>query len=866
VTGPARTALLGHEALAAWSRELRERHGRLECVLVHGAVAPDRALARVLAVLAAGGDAVLTGAGSNPAELTVLLTGARRFGLVSCTPTEMSGVLPLLDGCRPHIDTVVFGGEPLAGSLVRELRAKAGPVRVLNEYGGADTVPVVSCHEVAPHGPDDAPFVPVGRPVPGVGRYVLDAAGRLCPPGVAGELCVSVPGVDGPPQRTGDLAHYRPDGNVVIVGRVRERTSVRGYRVEPALLEAALLDLPDVARAVVRAEADAGLVAHVVPRGAGVTVAAVHDALRRRVPEYMLPARLVLADGLPTVANGKAARRPVAEDRTAVEEDSTPVEDLGPTGSGVTMTPLEARLAAIWAEILGVPEVRSDDDYFDLDGDSITSLRIVSRAADEGIEITPRQLFTNPVLRDLATVARTTGTSQAPPPAAVGTDPDPDPGTVPLAPVQQWFFDLMPAEPDHWNQAVLLRTTGPADRATLIRALRAVAGHHPAFRHRFHPPAEGSAWRQSHDPEAEAVRVLEDDTFRTPEETAAELHGLIDLEKGPLLAAAVRPADERGALHVVLVAHHLVVDFVSWQIIVDDLSRACRQLGEEQPVRLPPTVPYARWTKALRGHADSAAVREQLDLWAPPEAIAPSVSGPPRPGREGDARVATVDVSPEITARLLGRVGSDPGYRAQDLVLAAVVYAVAWWTGRRRVVVDVERHGRDDLFPGVDPGRTVGWFTVMHPVRVELLTAVRPLAVHHAVKEALGGLPPDGHGYGLLRHVTTDPAARERMAALAPATVNFNYLGRLGDLLGASGRQVREGRLFTMESLGSVADRGPGNVRPYELEISALLADDRLRLRVVHDDGAARPPVGELLSRATAALEALVALPADPVR
>nr|APD71651.1 non-ribosomal peptide synthetase 4 [Streptomyces sp.] len=857
VTGPARTAVLGHGTLAAWSRRLRECHGSLDRVLVHGAVAPDRAVARLLAVLAAGGSAVLTTAGSTSAELAELLAGGRHFSLVSLTPTELSGVLPRLGGRPLRADAVALGGEPLAGSLVRELRAAAGPVRVLNEYGGADTLPLVSSYEVPPNGPDDGPLVPVGRPVPGVDRYVLDATGRLCPPGVVGELCVSEAGAAGPPRRTGDLARYRPDGDVVVVGRTGDRTTVRGYRVEPTLVEAALLGLPDVAGALVVADADAGLVAHVVPRGERLTAAAVHESLRRRVPEYMLPARCVLVDRLPAAANGKTVRRTAEAARAAVVDD-------GPEDADQYMTPLEERLAAIWSEILGVPEVQPDDDYFDLDGDSITSLRIVSRAADEGITITPRQLFTYPVLRELAAVAQTADTPPTPQPGPA--DAVPDSGAIPLAPVQQWFFDLMPAEPDHWNQTVLLRTTGPADRAVLVRALRAVADHHPVFRHRFHPPAEGSAWRQSYDPEGESIHVVEDGSSRTPEEVAAELHTVIGLEKGPLFAAAVRPASDTGAAHVLLVAHHLVVDFVSWQIVVDDLTRAYRQLTEGRPVHLPPTVPYARWTGLLRAHAHSAAVRAELDHWAPPETVTPSATRPVPPGLERDARVATAELPPEVTARLLGHARSAPGTRAQDIVLAAVTCAVARWTGRRRVVVDVERHGRDDLFPGVDPGRTVGWFTVMHPMRVELLSAVRPVEVYRAVGETLRRLPADGRGYGLLRHTSTDPAVRERMAGLPPATVNFNYLGRLGDLLGGSDRPVRDGQLFTTDALGEGSDRGPGNVRPYELEISAMHVADRLRLRVVHSASAGRPPVEELLAGVTGALRTLVAHLADPAR
>ncbi|WP_406181075.1 condensation domain-containing protein [Streptomyces sp. NBC_01006] len=900
VTGPPRESVLDHRTLAAWAQWLREQYGSLDGVLVHGSLAPDRMLARLLAVLAAGGRVVLTAAGGSARELAELLTAERDFALVALTPTECAALLPALAGRRPRTAALAISGETLPGGLLREVTAATGGTRVVHEYGGADTFPVVRAHEAPRHVLRDDLPVPVGRPVPGVECYVLDPSGRLCPPGVVGELCVvqapsAAPPGSGPPAagqraslpggpspvRTGDAGHYLPDGDVVVLGRIGDRTAVRGYRVEPAQVEAALTRLPAVARALVVPGTDGVPVAYVEPggdghdgTGDGLTAAALRHGLRRALPEYMLPAEYLLVDRLPVAGNAKTARTAPAPE--AASADPMGVEAAATADTG-TMTSMESRLATIWKEILGAPCVGPDDDYFDLDGDSITGLRIVSRAADEGIRITPRQLFTHPVLRELAAVAEDTGGAARPDPGEPSAredgasrvptrSPSENPGlagTIPLAPVQQWFFDLEPAERSHWNQAVLLRTTRVVDRAALAVALRSVALHHTVFRHRFTRPTAGAAPRQWYDPEGVAVHLVEEECARAPEDVAEELHASLDLEKGPLFAAAVFPAPADGAgagtVHVLLVAHHLVIDFVSWQIVVDDLTTAYGQLAAGEDVRLPPFVPYFRWTTLLHAHADSAAVRTELDHWAPPGDTERPAGRLVPPGVERDARVVTADLSQEVTAALLTRAGKAVGTRPQDIVLAAAAYAVARWTGEAQVRIDLERHGREHLFEGVDPGRTVGWFTVVHPVRFDLPRDPDPLAVYGAMCDELRGVPADGVGYGLLRHAATDPSVRDRMAVVPPATVNFNYLGRMGVLLGGSGQQAVTRDLFTPAVLGEVADRAPANARPYELEFSAMPIGGRMRLRVVHAEGPGRPPAEELLSHMGEALTELVA-------
>ncbi|WP_055631803.1 condensation domain-containing protein [Streptomyces griseoruber] len=926
VTGTARARLLNHRTLAAWAAWTSERYGPLHGdVLLHGALRPDRRLAALLAVIAAGGTAVLTPKGTTPGSLAELLTSDREFALVRLTPTELALLLPALaaSGRRPRVAALAVAGERLPGSLVRRWRELAGPTRIVHEYGGADTVPVVSAYEVPLDLADDGP-VSCGRPVPGVDRRVLGPSGALCPVGVVGEICVGEASVAGPfgreeipaerfvtacPEeggerlyRTGDLGRYLPDGDVVVLGRADARTTVRGYLADPSITAEALMALPDVAHAAVvaappddearpassggseepRGRLDGGLlVARVVPyrtaAGNPPTPASLRERLRRVLPEYLVPTEFLVADEPTPTGNGKAAHTAQA---VRLAPASLPVSDVPPlpTASAdetVAVSPpaegTEAggwpltRLAVIWADVLGVASVEPDDDYFDLDGDSITSLRIVSRAADEGILITPRQLFTNPVLRDLAAVAEVVAPASAQAPAQRA--PEPEAGPVPLTPVQRWFLELRLPEASHWNQAVALRTRGPADRTLLADAVRAVAAHHPVFRHRF--TGSGADTAQILDPAAVPVRVVE---YEDPADqahdgegmraVAAGLHTSLDLAHGPLLAVAILPAGPGGEVDVLLCAHHLVIDFVSWQILVNELARTYEQLRAGETVRLPATTPYAHWARALREHAASAAVRAELDHWAPPGGAAPVASAAlvPAVSRERDAGVSVAELSVRDTAALLGRSDGPGGVRVQDVLLAAVAYAVAEWSGRREVRIDLEGHGRGELAEVLDLTRAVGWFTTMYPVAVGLPPGRPPVEAFHSVRDTLREVPHDGLGHGLLRYTSDDPAVRERLAALPPSPVNFTYLGRMGELLDGGGRSLCDQEVFTAVPLPEGGDRGPDNPRPYALEISAMLTGGRVRLRVVH--GASDPwprPVDDLVASALRAVREIVA-------
>ncbi|MEE1784458.1 condensation domain-containing protein [Streptomyces sp. SP17BM10] len=840
VTGEPSAVLQPHGALAAWAHWLAGQSGPAARVLVHGALSADQVLARSLAALGAGATVVL----DTTVGLSRLLCGSQVFDFVTVTASELSALLPALaaTGREPAVRTLLVTGEPLTPAVAQRWLATAPDSRLLHGYGGAQTAPVVCVREV---GADDLPAtdpfrpLPVGRALDGMAVRVLDDVGRPAPAGVSGQLWVTrFPGDE--PVRTGDLARRLPDGGIVVLGRAADLTRRNGYLVAPGRVEAALLGLPGVLGAAVVPE-DADLVARVA---VGQSTPRLREALRELLPEYLLPSAVLLTDRLPAARNGKTARTGLsAAVRPRAEEPDRPADATDPA---------EAVLAAIWAEVLGVAEVGPEDDYFDLDGDSITSMSIVSRAAEAGLRLTPRQIFTHPTVRELAAVAERTA---APGP---GTPTSSDgPARVPLAPVQQWFLDLPLVRPQHWNQTLLLRAAPGLDADLLRRALLAVAAHHPALRFRYHRDEDG--WHQTARPDAEPVRVL-DATGTGPdaESAAASAQAELDLTDGPLFAAVLLPEGDEPGLRLLLTAHHLVVDFVSWQILLDDLGRACEQLLAGGEVRLPPlTTPFAEWTARLHAHADTPAVRAELDRWTRPAA---RPDARPDAGTEGQAALAEAALPADATAALLAATGGRGRDRAQDVLLAAVAQAVAEWTGEREVVLDVETHGRAELFPDVDLSRTVGWFTAVHPVTVapdRSAGEAGPAATYRTVRALLDALPAEGLGHGLLRYAASDPAVRDRLAARPPATVNVNYLGRAGRLVG--GGAPAEGRALTPLPLAGTGDRGPGNPRPYPLEVSALLIDDRLLVRVRHN-AAAHPPadVRRLLDRVLTGLTAIV--------
>ncbi|MDX3544048.1 amino acid adenylation domain-containing protein [Streptomyces europaeiscabiei] len=749
-------------------------------------------------------------------ELVTEAVLRHRFDFLEVTPSFFTQMADsgLLKGGDCPLAVVGVGGEAVPVALWKRLSELPG-TEAFNLYGPTESTVDALVGRVR-----DSERPLVGRPVAGARAYVLDDRLQPLPPGVPGELYLAggglargylgSPGLTaerfvadpfGPAgsrlYRTGDLARWTADGRIDYLGRADDQVKIRGFRIEPAEIEAALTTHPQVGQAQVTVHQDGPrklLVAYVVPvPGTAPDPALLRAHVAGRLPDHMVPAAVVALERFPQLANGKL-------DRSAL-----PAPDFSALSSGrAPATPVEELLCTVFAEVLGLERVGVDDDFFALGGDSIVAMQLVGRARAAGLRISPRLVFRHRTVAALGTVAEAADTA-APRPADDGT------GTVPLTPVMHWLRELGGPFATY-HQAALVRTPAALDLPGLTTVLQALADRHDLLRATLvRPSREDTGEWSLHVPPVgtvdaagwiERVDVSGLDSTalgETVRERTTAARALLDPDAGVVVRAVWFDAgDAPGRL--LLMGHHLVVDGVSWRVLLPDLEAAWRDVRAGRPVGLVPVeTSFARWSRLLTELAQSPEREAELPVW---EAI---LDGGARslpltralaPDRDTTAtqREVVLRLPAEHTGPLLSAVPAAFGATVNDVLLAGLGLAFADWRRRNggsdtSVLVDLEGHGREEELggDGIDLSRTVGWFTSVFPVRLDPgpVDTDEAFAGGHAAEEAvrrvrehLGALPANGVGYGLLRHL--NPRTREVLAAHEPPRVEFNYLGRFG--------------------------------------------------------------------------------------
>ena len=790
----------------------------------------------------------------------MLLDWIAASGLTICfAPTPLAEAMFEMRMPTLALRSLLVGGDKLH-------RVPAGlPFTVFNNYGPTESTVVASWTEVS--GGSEAP--PIGVPVDNTRLYVLDAHRQLVPAGVPGELYIAGdslargylnrPGLTaerfvpdpfpidpgGRMYRTGDLVRRLPGGALEFLGRLDDQVKVRGFRIELGEIEMALARHPAVREAVVVArEGRAGnrrLIAYVTPRGVSPDAAAVCRFLKDTLPDYMVPSAIVPVEAFPLTPNGKVDRQALpdpGEVRPAARESAPP------------STPLERQLAAIWARVLRADRIGVDENFFEAGGDSILALQVVSAGRQAGIRITPRQVFEHPTVAELARVA---GVPE------LEDEEDLAEGDVPLTPIQRWFFAEDVPRPEHFNQALMLVARRRVDAARIEQALRILTAHHDALRLRF-ARANGE-WRQFYEPPGPADVAMERIDFAVRsgsreermERESSRLQASFDLTSGPLVKAALFELGAGEPQRLLIVIHHLVIDTVSWRILLADLEEVYGRLEAGAAPLLPArTSSFKRWSEELAKFAASDEPLRELPYWTRATSGAGDVPVDVRGGANtaGSTDAVVLTLPADETRALLHDPARAYGFQPNDILITAVAQALAAWTGARVVTLCVESYGRDALADDLDLSRSVGWFTSMYPVAIDLSGPDDPIETLKRVKEQVRAVPRLGIGYGVLRYMRGGAFA-DALAAAAPA-VSFNYLGQLTD------REGDGGALFTFapEGTGPVCD--PWMPRAHALDISACIIAGVLRVTFTYSRTLHLRATVEALGRAT--LDAVGAL------
>ena len=856
-TGRIKGVLISHGAIAMHSVYVRECY-QLEPTdraLQFFQINLDGSLEQICSTLISGAGLVL-----RDAELwtpTEFPQKVAEFGITVINPLPaylrqvMRGLVEEGEKTQvSEIKLIMIGGDAMLPEDIHLLRQSPISSRRLMHCYGPTEATIYATNIEIPARIEGTIFerkVPIGRPVDRRKVYILDTQLNPVPVGVPGEIYIGGDGLargylnrpdltaekflPDPFSReagariysTGDLARYLPEGNIEFMGRFDHQVKIRGYRIELGEIEAALADHPALRDVLVVAREDAPgskrLLAYAVPSKQEAPASnELRSFLRKKLPDYMIPAAFVMLDVFPLTPSGKV-------DRHALPDFTQTPHENGYAGPRNT---IEDLLAGVWAQSLGVEKVGIHDNFFELGGDSILAIQIVAKANQSGVRITQRQIFRHQTIAELAEV---TGTIQE-----TGAEQGHVSGEVPLTPIQSRFFERNLIHPHHFNQVFLFESDQPLDPTLLGRALRELMTHHDALRLRF--VQTGTQWQQFNAPppaspaENVPLTLIDLSTLPDVEQEAAvelrseELQASLNLTDGPLIRVALFDLGPRKANKVLIVIHHLVVDIVSWPVILEDLSEAYQQVSRGERVKLPAkTTSFKKWAELLLERAQSAALDRELNYWLDQHSVATPLPVDHVAGEndQESARSITVELDEEETGWLLR--DAPKAYRTQvsDLLLTALATAFVNWTGDNRLLLDLETHGRDEgSTDGVDLSRTVGWFTSLYPVT--LTVEGDESKALKSVKEELRKVPgTGGEGYGLLRYLSRNQDVTEKMAALPQAEVSFNYFGQLDQLLSASS-------MFKLLGEPGRSKIGKSERRPYLLEVNGWVTSGRLQM------------------------------------
>ncbi|MET0849196.1 MAG: amino acid adenylation domain-containing protein, partial [Pseudomonas sp.] len=803
-TGKPKGVAIAHRnvlALIDWSKSVYSQED-IQGVLASTSVCFDLSVWELFVTLANGGSVIIA---RNALELPQL-PARDQVRLINTVPSAINALQR--DGqIPPSVRIINLAGEPLKQSLVDALYQQSTVEHVYDLYGPSEDTTYSTWTRREAGGRAN-----IGRPLKHTASYVLDADLQPVPQGVSAELYLAGAGitrgylarpgmtaekyVPNPLAsngerlyRTGDLTRYQADGSLQYVGRIDHQVKVRGFRIELGEIEARLLQQAAVHELAVLAQDGVNgqqLVAYIVPTDPALLDDAdaqtslretLKAALRQHLPDYMVPAFLLFLAQLPLTPNGKLDRKALP----AIDGSQQQREHVAPC------TAMERALAAIWQDVLAIDNVGLEDNFFELGGDSIVSMQVVSRARQAGIMLSPKDLFQHQTIRSLAQAARSGEQTLI--------DQSPAVGAVALAPVQQWFFEQAIPERQHWNQSLLLVPRKALSVEVLERALEQLLTHHDSLRLRYEQTE--NSWQQAY-----AAPTTESVLWQRQAQSVEDLSALcdeaqrsLDLQDGPLLRALlVAMAD--GTQRLLLVIHHLAVDGVSWRVLLEDLQ----QFYSGSSVKLAKTSTYQRWVERLQDHLP--VFEHSLGHWQSQLRDAANDLPCDRPSGALQNRFEQkieIKLDAEQTRKLLQHAPAAYRTQVNDLLLTALARSVCRWSGQGSTLIQLEGHGREDLFDDIDLTRTVGWFTSLFPVN---LTPSSDLGASiKTIKEQLRGVPDKGLGYGALRYLGT-PAIRDELAALPQPRITFNYLGQFD-------RQFDDAAMFVPSTEGNGIAQDP---------------------------------------------------------
>jgi amino acid adenylation domain-containing protein/non-ribosomal peptide synthase protein (TIGR01720 family) len=778
--------------------------------------------------------AVLAGAALYMIEKDVLLDHAKFVSFMKDNAiTYLHAVPSLLDNLNTdgldHLKRIVSGGELCTSCLIKKL-IQGKKFEFHNSYGPTEATIISNMHLVRVDALKLNAVIPIGRPISNCKLYILDPDQNLVPIGVQGELYISGDGLargylkrpeltaekfgENPfipgerMYRTGDLARWLPDGNIEFLGRIDHQVKIRGLRIELGEIESRLTELKTVREALVLVREDESgdkyLCAYVVSEEE-ISVKELRESLGKTLPDYMIPSYFMQLDAIPLNQSGKVDRKmlPTIEAKKGCEYIAPRTEE-------------ERVVVKVFDEILGMDNIGVEDDFFALGGDSIKAIRIVSKLREAGYDLSIRNLMQNSTV-ELTSKAVKKREEE------ITYEQGEIVGKAPLTPVQEWFFESNLANPNHFNQSIMLKCKERIEIEGIAAVIDAIVKHHDILRVMYRDGVQeimGSheiAGYELHEYDYRETNLIETELAKRLEEKNNELQASINLERGPIMKVGLFRAVE--ADHLMICIHHLTVDGVSWRIFMEDLDIGYNQYLAGSEIKFSEkTASYKDWGEALKEYSKSDELKKELSYWK-------HVSGMVAEGKidktltvEKEIGLVNVTLNEEETDKLLYQSGKAFGTEINDLLLSGLGLAVRKLTGQEKVSVNLEGHGREAIHKRIDIDRTIGWFSTIFPVIIGVNNDVKEMIIE--TKEMLRKVPNKGLGYGVLRYLSGVEFRQEE------AQVTFNYLGSIEGETG-----IRAGR-FEASEYSSGRGVALENIQKDILNINCIVIGGKLDIDI----------------------------------
>lgn len=755
-----------------------------------------------------------------------------RVTFLKLTPSHLKMLETYADGVDvPNLETLIVGGEEFTTDTARKTQKLLGDsVKIHNEYGPTETT-VGCCDYIYSSEKDKGLSVGIGRPIANMQLYILNEM-ELCGIGIPGELCIAGDGVakgylnqpeltaqkfidnpygEGKLYRSGDLARWLPNGEMEYLGRIDEQVKIRGYRIELSEIESVLRNQPgisDVAVVALEVGGDKSICAYLIPTNQEqqLDMSEIKNDLRDKLPEYMLPGFMMQIDALPLTSNGKLDAKALPEPNALAGQEYMPPR-----------TKTEKVITDIFEEILGISPVGIEDSFFELGGDSIKAIKAVSKLREKGYKLSFAALMYQQTPRKIGENIQMGEVNQVYEQGEIN-------GESPLTPIQLEFFNKNHVVPNHYNQALMLRSDEPFDIPSLKTAITEIIKHHDALRNVY----DGQRQITLSTEESKLYDWYEKDYTKVQdvskeiEYASDKLQASIDLATGPLVKVGLFHSDSGD--HLLICVHHLVIDGVSWRILLEDLFSGYRQIQETGKITLPmKTASYKEWANALTQYAKNEVLSDEIAYWKNISDKSNSTETfKSTQTASGQYKNKVVKVDSETTKKLLLEAGKTYKTEINDLLLASLTIAVKEWRNSKYLTIEMEGHGRETIDREIAIDRTVGWFTSVYPIILETKDTVEESILE--TKQTLKQVPNHGIGYGVLRYLG------EHSGLEMSAAITFNYLGELDN-------EIDRIEGISMSGMPLGRSMSEKNSSGMGLSLNGAVLNGQLEFDIIYDTG-----------------------------